>query len=244
MKNWTSRIFAYIPARGGSRRIPRKNIRLLDDTPVISHVIRTLRKLTFLQQIFVSTDDQEIADISESLGAKCLEFRRPELAGNDPGFIDLIRKDIPRYARANGDDDEVLFVLATAALVSTETFNDAYEKYCADAPDVLMSCEEFHMSPFWAMTKKPDGYWHPIFPEKVMVASSDLPTTLIDAGLFYFFRLETMERYKSLKLTDRLLAYVVPEEEACDVDTENDWRRLEEKFLKPTNFKSGTGSLG
>jgi len=225
-------IFAYVPARGGSRRIPRKNIRTLGGLPVIGHVLRTLTKLDFIDRVHVSTDDLEIAEIAESFGADCLGLREEGLASDAPGFIDLIRQDIPRYAKANGGDDEVLFVLATAALVPDSVFRDAFGVYVSDAPDVLMSCEEFHMSPLWAMTEKPDGFWQPLFPDQVLVPSNQLARTVIDAGLFYFFRLSAMTKFESLKLVDRLQAYVIPDAIACDVDTETDWQRLKEKFLR------------
>lgn len=231
-------MFAYVPARGGSKRIPRKNVRALAGVPIIGHVINTLSQLDFIDRVYVSTEDAEIAAIAATFGAECLELRQRKLAEDAPGFIDLIRQDVPRFSAASAGDEEVLFVLATAALLPSSVFVDAHQTYLEGKPDVLMSCESFHMSPFWAMTEKDDGFWQPIFPESVLVPSADLPPTVIDAGLFYFFSLSALETSESLKLVDRLQAYVVPVDLACDVDTEADWHRLEEKFSRLRNLQN------
>ena len=222
-------MFAYIPARGGSRRIPSKNIRALGDRPVIVHVIDALRALDFISAVYVSTDDPRIQEVAERAGAKCLDLRLPELSNDKAGFAELIHHDIPRFAD-HGGDREVLFALATAALVPTSIYADAYRQFIASKPDILMSCETAH--PFWAMTQKTDGFWWPLFPEKVLTNSQDLPRSLVDAGLFYMFDLDNMKRYPSVKLADRILSYEVPNRYTVDVDTTEDWDLLEYKYHK------------
>ena len=93
-------MFAYIPARGGSKRIPRKNIRPLNGKPVIARVIESLRPLEFLSAIYVSTDDPEIAEVAQASGAKYLKARAPELSNDKAGFMDLIRDDLPHFMKA------------------------------------------------------------------------------------------------------------------------------------------------
>lgn len=186
--------------------------------------------LRFVDRVHVSTDDPEIAAIAAAHGADCLELRAPELATSAPGFIDLIHHDIPRYSDANGGDQEVLFVLATAALVTAQLFTDAHRQYRDREPELLMSCERYAVSPYWALQVGPEGYLSALFPKMTLVNSQDLPQTLADAGLFYFFNAETMVQYDSVKLVNKLLPYRVPDECTCDVDTEEDWRVLERKF--------------
>jgi N-acylneuraminate cytidylyltransferase len=231
-------MFVYIPARGGSQRLPRKNIRRLGGKPVLAHVIDNLKALPFVSRIHVSTDDPEIAVIAEERGAQCLGLRDSRLADSQSGFTDLIRDDIPRYIAANGGDAEVLFVLATAALVPPEIYRDAHEVYRAERPEILMSCETYSEPPWWALQQKPDGFWYPMFPDKVSVNSQDLPPAITDSGLFYFFDQEVMRRYDCHKLADRLKAYVVPHRYRCDINDEEDWERLEWKFGRLQNAKS------
>ncbi len=223
-------MFAYIPARGGSRRIPKKNIKELGGKPIVGHVLDTLAKLEFLDEIYLSTDDPEIASIATAHGATCLELRDPSLATDAPGFIDLIREDIPRFSEASGGDQEVLFVLATAALVPAPLFEAAHARYRETGPDILMSCERYPTSPYWALTEEPDGYLRALFPDKVLINSQDLPTTLADAGLWYYFNLERMKTFESVKLADQILPFLVKDEYACDVDTLEDWTELQQKF--------------
>jgi N-acylneuraminate cytidylyltransferase len=223
-------MFAYIPARGGSRRIPQKNIRQLGGRPVIAHVIETLRSLEFIRAVHVSTDDPAIAEVAAASGAVCLDFRAPELSDDTAGFAVLIHRDIDRFAAHNGDDRDVLFALATAALVPASIYRDAHARFRADKPDILMSAELAH--PFWTMVQKPDGYWRPLFPEKVLINSQDLPPAQIDAGLFYMFDLDVMRRFPSVKIVDRLQTFVVPPAYTIDVDSPEDWDELEFKFRR------------
>lgn len=222
-------MFAYIPARGGSRRIPLKNIRLLGGRPVIVHVIETLRSLDFITAVHVSTDDPHIAEVAEQAGGTCLGLRPADLSNDKAGFAELIHHDIARFAEHNRDR-EVLFALATAALVPATVYADAFRQYTASRPDILMSCEPAH--PFWAMVQKPDGFWWPLFPDRVLTNSQDLPKSLVDAGLFYMFHLDTMQRFTSVKLADRLQPYEVSARYTVDVDTPEDWDMLEYKFHK------------
>ncbi|WP_417845200.1 cytidylyltransferase domain-containing protein [Thalassospira povalilytica] len=224
-------MLAYIPARGGSQRIPRKNIRLLGGKPIVAHVIEQVLQLTFVTDVFVSTDDAEIKDVAESFGAQCGALRDPCLSNSKAGFIDLIKQDIPRYCR-EAEDDEVLFCLATAALVPSEVYISAYEEYTISQPDILMSCEPYPEPVWWALQQKEDGYWHPMYPDKVLINSQDLPKTLTDSGLFYFFNQRNMNRFSSHKIVEKLQAFEVPHQYRCDVNDEEDWERLEWKFQR------------
>ena len=223
-------MIAYIPARGGSKRIPNKNIKILNNKPIIGHVIDHLKKLDFLSKICVSTDDPEIKRIAESYGSITLSYRSPELSNDSADLTDLYRYDMPRFSKANNSDKEILLVLATAALVPPKIYKDAHCVYLKTKPELLMSCIEFPVSPFWMMTQKDDGYWKLMFPEKVNFNSQDLPKTLVDAGLFWFFNLDTVVKYDDLKLVGGLQPYIMDPRYAVDVDTPEDWKMLEMKY--------------
>ena len=135
-------------------RIPRKNIRHLAGKPILGRVIEALRDLSFINAVHVSTDDDEIAEVATSFGATCLAPRSPDLADSQSGFTDLIRNDIPRYVEANDGDSEVLFVLATAALVPPSIYEDAWKVYEKDRPEILMSCEPYDEPIWWAFEQK------------------------------------------------------------------------------------------
>jgi pseudaminic acid cytidylyltransferase len=223
-------MFAYIPARGGSKRLPGKNIRPLVGVPVIGHVIRALKSLDFINQVFVSTDDRSIAEIAAGYGAQWLGPRGLELSNDSAGFIDLMHHDVPRHADAAGGDREVLFVLATAALVPPAIYADAYAAWRRDRPNILMSVVPYAKSPYWALIPAQGGYLRPLFPQWVYVNSQELPPAYTDAGLFYLFDWQVMRHFDSHKNLDRLQPFAVDPLNAADVDTEYDWAVLEERF--------------
>jgi len=223
-------MIAYIPARGGSKRIPKKNIKKLKTKPIIAHVIENLKQLPFLSNICVSTDDPAIQKIAESYNAMTLSLRSQDLSNDTADMTDLYMYDIPRFSEANSHDKEILLILATAALVPPEIYHEAYADYLNTQPEILMSCIEFPVSPYWAMTKKTDGYWELMFPDKIKYNSQDLPETLVDAGLFWFFNLDTIQKYEDLKRVDHLKPFIVDPRFSVDVDTPDDWKMLEMKY--------------
>ena len=219
-------MIAYIPARGGSKRIPRKNIRPLDGRPILAHVIEVLLATASIDTVFVSTDDDEIAQVAVSTGASWLGHREAELANDKAGFSDLIRGDLQRHTAA-ANDDEVLFVLPTAALLRSQILEQAIIEWRVKRPDILMSVISYSKSPYWALIPKDDGFLQPLFPEMVRINSQDLPPAYTDAGLFYVFSVENMALYDNHKDVPRLQPFAVPSDIAIDIDTEDDWATLE-----------------
>lgn len=222
-------MFAYVPARGGSKRVPRKNIADLGGKPLLGHVIDSLKELDFLSGVYVSTDDLEIAEVAAAHGAETLELRAEGLSGDKAGFGDLIRDDLPRFCKAAGESD-VLFMLATAALVPSSVLRNAYEAFLTKRPEILMASEVVRQSPYWAFHPKSDGFWEPLFPEYVLVNSQNLPTALTDAGLFYLLDAEAMRQYSCHKLAKKLLPFPVDRSYSVDVDTPEDFEELRHKF--------------
>lgn len=219
-------MIAYIPARGGSKRIPKKNIKPLGEKPIIAHVIQTAQKLSFIDRVCVFTDDKEIQKVTSNYGAETGDLRVSELAGDFVGLMDLIKKDVFRFA---GDADDLLLILPTAALVQKVHYEEAYHIYRKDSPDVLTSVTEYPISPLWAMMKGANNYWVPVYPEALNKRSKDLPKTCVDAGLFHFIKWKEIQKYKTL-VVDKLMVYHIPSSIAVDVDTPEDWKRLELLF--------------
>lgn len=223
-------MIAYIPARGGSKRIPRKNIKLLDGKPIIGYVIENIKKLDFISNVYVSTDDAEIQNIAKSYGAEAGTLRSLELSGDNIGFMQLIQKDVPRFIK--GSDKEVLFVLATSALVPTSLFKEAAQYYMKKKPQLLMAATEYRFHVFKAMVQKEDGYWRYLFPEESLLMTQDLPETRVDAGLFYIFNLDYLANLNDFKSIERLDIYQIDQDYVGDPDTPELWRLLEEKYQK------------
>ena len=217
-----------IPARGGSKRIPRKNIKLLGGKPIIAHVIETAKSLDFIKKVCVSTDDLEIQNISTEYGAETGDLRASEFAGDFVHFGTLILKDVPRFTENVKD---LLMILPTAALVQQGHYYDAFSIYQEKSPQALMSTLEYAVSPLWAMVQDKNGFCKAVHPEFIKMRSQDLPKTCVDAGLFYMMKLEQIKSIENF-IADKLLSYNVPPDIAVDVDTPADWEQLEIFYQK------------
>jgi pseudaminic acid cytidylyltransferase len=229
------KIIAYIPARGGSKRIPKKNIKLLGGKPSLTHVIEVLRRLDFLEGVCVSTDSPEISSVAIKAGATVLGLRDTALADDHVTLQELFNKDAERYLRyfnISLDEASVLMTIPTAALVTPDVYRHAYECYLKEKPSMLLSTVGYPISPYWALSKTKDGKWSPLFPEKLLIRSQDLPETQVDACLFYFLNYKKMVNHKTawMEKNNGLVCFPVADIMAVDVDTPKDWSELETKY--------------
>lgn len=216
-------MIAYIPARGGSKRIHRKNIKLLGGKPIIAHVIETAKSLDFIRKVCVSTDDLEIQNIAAEYGAETGNLRASELADDFVDCITLVKEDVPRFANETND---LLMILPTAALVQKRHYYNAYAIYQEKSPHILMSTIEYPISPLWAMVLDDNGFCKPVHPESLKMRSQDLPRTCVDAGLFYMMSKHRIHGDEG-SVSEKVFAYNVPSDIAVDVDTPADWEQLE-----------------
>ncbi len=242
-------MIAYIPARGGSRRIPRKNVRLLGGKPALAHVVSTLEALTFLDATFVSTDDEGIASVAREAGARVLELRDPALADDHTPFNTLLRHDLPRHLEAAGarpEEAEILVVLPTACLVQEATYRSAREAFHGSASPVLFASVGYPASPFRALVREDPARvgggdppvhrqgeaWRPLFPDMLNRRSQDLPPAQVDAGLFYMLRWKEVRAHEGHWFTvpGGVDCFPVPASIAVDVDEPEDWLALERRF--------------
>jgi len=228
-------LIAYIPARAGSKRVPRKNVRLLDGKPVVCHVIEAIQRSGLAKAVAVSTDDRDIKRIAESAGAVVLGLRDPELSDDRTTLMELLKKDTPRYLKALGMKDSratVLFSLATAALVDAGTYQKAHREFVKKKASILVATTKFSHNPYRALIEASGGRWRPLFPKYLLKRSQDLPRTQVDAGLFYFLNFSKAVRHAGhwFDMGKGLCCYPVPDPAAVDVDTEEDWLKLEEKY--------------
>jgi len=219
-------MFAYIPARGGSKRIPRKNVRPLAGRPILRRVIEALAQVPGLKGIGVSSDDPEILALAAQCGARTLEPRAAELADDTSGFMDLTRRDAPRFAKAFGTES-MLFVTATAALVRPEHYSEAVALHQRNPRGLVMGVTGYEMSPWLALSGDPNVEVKPSFPEMYMLPTKDLPPAYTDAGCFYALSLAHLGDARGFLDLTPVRCVVLPRDVGIDVDTEDDWKRLE-----------------
>ncbi|GAA0815569.1 hypothetical protein GCM10009111_14080 [Colwellia asteriadis] len=231
-------MFAYIPARIGSTRIKKKNIRLLDGKPVICHVIENLLNTSGLQGIAISTDSQEIKDIADKYtGVTTLSLRNKKISNNSSNFMDLVKQDLPRFQQHFSSDD-VLFTLATSALISSHYFQQGIDSFTKqstaseNSSSLVMSVREIGSEALLGMIQTTDGSISPLFPNNFNLPTADLPKLFTDAGGFYIFNADQARQYKMLIDLKPIQPVFLPDNIGVDVDIEEDWQKLTDSYFK------------
>ena len=218
--------FALIPARGGSKGIPRKNIREIAGKPLIAWTIEAARAAAGIDAVVVSTEDAEIAAVAREWGAQVPFIRPPELAADETPGIDPVLHaigELPAY-------DAVLLLQATSPLRTTADI-DGILSLAAEsgAPAVVSVCEpEDH--PNWMYRLAAGSRLEPLLPAPAAARRQDLPPVYALNGAMYFARTAWLRETRGF-LTDETCGYPMPAERSVDIDTPLVWR-VAEMLLK------------
>lgn len=219
---------AIITARGGSKRIPKKNIRDFCGKPIIAYSIEAALKSELFDEVMVSTDSEEIAEISKQYGAK-VPFMRSAATSNDfATTADVLSEVLNEYKSRGQIYETAMCLYPTAPFVTAERLKDAASMFYSTSSDSLMSVVKFGFPPQRAVVIR-DGSIAFQSPEYALARSQDLEPLYHDCGQFYFFNVESFDRFHSLVMP-HTAAYVVPEEEVQDIDNESDWLIAEAKY--------------
>jgi N-acylneuraminate cytidylyltransferase len=217
---------AVIPARGGSKRIPRKNVRPFCGRPMIAWAIETALRSGLFARVIVSTDDDEIATVAAQCGAEA-PFRRPaELADDHAGTVAVMTHAAHWLQEHDGPISNVCCIYATAALLRAEDLAAGLRLLESGHWDYAFSVTEYASSIFRALRQHPSGGVEMFFPEHRDTRSQDLPSALHDAAQFYWGRADAWNTGKPI-FGPGSAAVVLPRWRVQDVDTEDDWRRAE-----------------
>jgi N-acylneuraminate cytidylyltransferase len=214
---------AIIPARCGSKRIPRKNLKPFDGVPMIVRSIRTALDCGLFDQVVVSTDDQEIADVARAHGAQVPFVRPVELADDFTGTAAVIvhaLSQLPIF-------DYVCCIYATAPLLQAKYLRQGHE-LLVQHPDksFAFSVTGFGFPVQRALTLDEQGALTSLYPEFRNTRSQDLPEAYQDAGQFYWGRTEAWLRGDVL-FSPASLPVILPRHLVQDIDTLEDWKRAE-----------------
>ncbi len=219
---------AVITARGGSKRIPRKNIKEFAGRPMIAYAIEAALSSGCFADVLVSTDDGEIAEVSRSCGAS-VPFMRSAATSDDYSTTEDVLREVLETCRARGEDyDRVCCVYPTAPFVTGDLLAEAYEKWVASGADALVSVVAYG-HPVQRLLVIDEDRLHFKWPENRMKRTQDLQPCYHDAGQFYMIRTEALFREKTLFPADTL-PLVLPETRVQDIDTPEDWELAELKY--------------
>lgn len=218
---------AIITARGGSKRIPRKNIKPFCGKPILCYSIEAALSSGVFDEVMVSTDDEEIAQVAKQAGAKVPFFRSAETADDYASTDDVIMEVIKAYQQIGQYFDSFCCIYPTAPFLSSERLRSAME--LLKEADSVMPVVPFSYPPQRGLIVNDAGFVERQFPEYATARSQDLPKIYHDCGQFYACRTDA---FLAAGTTDveRLLPLVLTELEVQDIDTMEDWELAELKY--------------
>ena len=233
VKNTTSsmnekKVVAIITARGGSKRIPKKNIKSFLGKPIISYSIEAARNSKCFDEVMVSTDSDEIAAIAEQYGA-VIPFMRSEKTSDDYSTtFEVIEEVLKEYNKNGVDYYYGCCIYPTAPFVTPEKLDKAFKLLVESKADSLVPITKFSY-PIFRSFKIEKDMLKMNWPEYLNSRSQDLPPAYHDCGQFYFFKTESILKKKKL-FTDFTIPFEILETEVQDIDNEVDWKLAEIKY--------------
>lgn len=223
-------VVAIIPAREGSKRIPKKNIRPFAGEPIIAYSIRAAQEAELFDRIIVSTDSDEIAETAKSFGAEVPFMRPVQLADDFTGDVDVLIHAL-RWFEENGTLPEYFcYIYATAPFIRTEYIRKGFDLLCERKATTAFSVTTFPYPIFRSLTIEETGRLKMVWPEYEEVRSNDLPEAYHDAGQFYWGNTKAFLDEKKL-FSSNAVPIILPRYLVQDIDTPEDWETAEKMHL-------------
>jgi N-acylneuraminate cytidylyltransferase len=214
---------AIIPARGGSKRIPRKNIRDFLGKPIIAYSIEVALKSGLFEEVMVSTDDDEIAKVAKKIGAKIPFMRSKDTADDFATLADVVDEVKEGYQNKGKTFDNICCILPTAPFVTVSLLEKGFSLLTESDVDSVRPIVRFSY-PIQRAVKQENGLLKMFDPEHVKTRSQDLEPAFHDAGQFYWMKFDEGMN------GERKIGFEVPEYLVQDIDTNEDWEIAKLKF--------------
>lgn len=219
---------AIIPARGGSKRIPRKNIKPFMGKPIIAYSIEAALQCGLFDEVMVSTDDEEIAEVAKKYGAKVPFMRSAETANDYATMENVIEEVLQNYQKEGKIFESFCCILSTAPFLSKKSLQESFRIFTTDAYDSLMPVLAFSY-PIQRALKSENSRLIMREPEHIHTRSQDLEPIYHDAGLYYWMKIDRFLEVKEIFCANTGMI-VLSESEVQDIDTEEDWKMAEMKY--------------
>ena len=220
---------AIIPARGGSKRIPRKSIKSFLGKPIIAYSINAVLKSKLFDEIIVSTDDLEIAEISKKYGAKVPFFRSKKNSDDFATTYDVLNEVLSIYKEKNKIYEYGCCIYPAAPLVSKTLLKSGYEKIIEENWDTVFPVVEFSHPVERALHFDYNKKLNFVAPKNSVKRTQDLKKSYHDSGQFYWFNIKKLLKNKSL-ISNNTSGFVVSQNEIQDIDNLEDWKLAELKY--------------
>jgi pseudaminic acid cytidylyltransferase len=219
---------AIIPARGGSKRIPRKNIKNFLGKPIITYSIEAAIRSQLFSEVMVSTDDDEIAKIAKNAGASVPFFRSVNNSDDTAILIDVILEVVSEYRNQGRTFNSICCVMPTSPFITNKFLKESYDLLLENEFSSVIPIVEYGypiQRAFILNNNKLSMKW----PDNYIARSQDLQKSYHDSGMFFWLTLEGLKKYNS-GVNNNTGGYIVPESEVHDIDNEEDWILSEIKY--------------
>lgn len=227
---------AIIPARGGSKRIPKKNIKKFLGKPIIGITIEKAIQSKLFSRIVVTTDDDEIANIAKLYGAE-IPFLRPKKLSDDfTGTIEVVSHAIDALSSLGRNFEYACCLYPCAPFIRVEDLLATYNLLRDSGGEFSFPATEYATSIFRSFEKKENGVLQMIYPEHYSSRSQDLKSIFHDAGQFYWGTTKAWTTSSRI-FSDKAYPYIVPRWRVQDIDNEDDWMRAELIAQSLSNLK-------
>ncbi len=220
---------AVIPARGGSKRIPRKNIKTFGGKPMIAYAIAAARSSGLFDHVLVSTDDEEIAAIANVWGAETPFVRPEELANDYTTTVPVVAHAIQACAGLGWHFSNVCCIYPSVPFIEVSDLLGAFNRLNACDVDYCFPVTEFPSAIQRALKQGTDGVVQPFYPEFELTRTQDLELAYYDVGQFYWGHKDAW--LSNPKIHSSSAGYVIPSWRVVDIDTPADWDRAERLAL-------------
>ncbi|MFH1101115.1 MAG: acylneuraminate cytidylyltransferase family protein [Methanobacteriota archaeon] len=228
-------ILAIIPARGGSKRLPKKNIMMFSGKPLLAYTIEAAQKSRYINRLIVSTEDKEIAHIAASLHAEIIN-RPTELAQDASSTEDVIDDVLQQlHQKEHYSPDIILLLQPTSPLRTTNDIDNAIELFLNTPCESLISVTEYEHNPYWALRIK-KGVLYQEFEKGRFKRSQELPILYRPNGSLFLTRTKTFNKYRSF-YTKHMIPFILPRERSIDIDDEYDFSLAEFLYQKTRGEK-------
>lgn len=230
-------ILAIIPARGGSKRIPKKNIKSFLGKPILEYTIETALNSNLFDEVMVSTDDKEIAEVALQFGAKVPFLRSSKNADDFATTIDVITEVIGSYGKLGKQFEFACCIYPCTPLLTAQKLQQSFEALKESDLDCIFPIIRYGFPIQRAVRLTNENLVEMFLPEHLTTRSQDLEASYHDAGQFYSFRVKNLVGKQKL-LTDRTGYIELSEMEAQDIDNLIDWKLAEIKYEIMHNLDS------
>lgn len=221
--------YAVIPARGGSKRIPRKNIRPFLKRPLISYPIAAALRADVFSHVIVSTDCEEIAAVAREHGAEVPFMRPSELADDFASIVDVLLHAAHWADDAWGPSSPMCCLFPGAVFVTPELIRQGLESLYEQHATSVFTVAKYETPILRALTRDDTGFLRMLWPEYEMSRSQDLPEAYYDVGQMYW--IDVAAFYSERRVyTKKAFPLELPPNRAQDIDTESDWALAEMKY--------------